>query len=92
VDLVFEVHKTFIPGFDQRLKDAADRHDPFTDCDLAFLAMEVGQVLHMNVEQASADLADGLNDICAGPRCMAHIHAAPNARVHMADGLKHIQR
>ena len=46
----------------------------------------------MHVEEARTDCVDGLDDIGAGADAVAHVDAAAHARVHVLDGLEHVER
>src|SRR5882757_3381021 len=76
VDLVLKVDEACVLIGDERFKDSADRHLAVTHCYLALLDVQVGQVLHMHVEEARSDFMDGLDDVRAGAHGVAYIDAA----------------
>src|SRR5271165_3395055 len=66
VDFVFEIDVALVVDGNQCLEDGVDRHDAIANRDLALLAVEVGEVLHVHVEEARADLLDGGDHVGAG--------------------------
>src|ERR1700691_6151437 len=92
VDLVLKVDEAFVLIGDERFKDSADRHLAVTHCHLALLDVQVGQVLHMHVEEARSDFTDGLDDVRAGAHGVAYIDAAADSRVHVFDELQDVER
>ena len=64
----------------------------FTDGDLAFFLVEIGEIFHVDIEYPGTDFANGLNDIGAGANGMADINAAPDARIQAFYGFQDIQR
>src|SRR3984957_12803167 len=92
VDFVLKVDEAFVLIGDERFKDSADRHLAVTHCYLALLDVEVGQVLHMHVEEARSDFMDGLDDVRAGALGVAYIDAAADSRVHVFDEFEDVER
>src|SRR5258708_1616345 len=92
MNLIFEVDKALVVGRDKRLEDLAYRHDSLTHGDLALLALEAGQILHMHVVQPRPNLVDGLHHIDPGTHRMPDVDAAPDARVVLLHRLQHIER
>src|SRR5450432_3234169 len=92
VDLVLKVDEAFVLIGDERFKDTPDRHLAVTHCYLALLDVQVGQVLHMHVEETRSDFMDGLDDVRAGAHGVAYIDAAADSRVHVFDELQDVER
>src|SRR6202453_3301494 len=91
VDLVLQVDEAFVLNGDERFKDGADRHLAVTHGNLALLDVQVGQVLHMHVEEARSDFMDGLDDVRAGTLGVAYIDAAADSRDHVFDELADVE-
>src|ERR1700722_398534 len=92
MNLVFEIDKALIVGLDKGFKDFPKGHDASADRNLTILIMKIGEVFYMHVEQARADLVNGLNNVGSGTHGVADVNAAAHARVHVLDCLKHIER
>src|SRR5258708_6017096 len=92
VNLVLKVDEALVPIGDERFKDGPDRHLAVTHCYLALLDVQVGQILHMHVEEARSDFMDGLDDVRARAHGVAYIDAAADSRVHVFDELQDVER
>src|ERR1035441_10334522 len=89
MNLIFEIDKPLVLDGDEGLEHLAHRHQAVSHGDLTLLALEIRQILHVNVKQPRSHFADRLNYVCAGARRVADIDAASYARVHLPERLQH---
>ena len=50
MDLVLQIDEALVPHCDKCFKDRAHRHDALSHRYLAFLALEIGKILHVQVK------------------------------------------
>jgi hypothetical protein len=82
---VFEIDKTLVFRGNEGFEDFSHRHEALAYGNLTFLALEIGQVFHVHVEEAGTYFMDSFDNIGAGAHCVAYIDAAADARVHILD-------
>ncbi len=92
MDFVFQVDVAGVLNSDEGLEDFAYGHDAGADGHLAFFAVSLCEVFHVDVEEARANLLDSVNYVCAGAHGVAHVNAAAHAGVHVFDGFEHGER
>src|ERR1700732_4358950 len=92
MNLILQIDEALVFRCDECFKHLPHWHDAVSHRDLALFALEVREVLHVNVKQPRARFADRLNHIGAGTSRMPDIDAAPHARIHTLYRLQYIQR
>src|ERR1700674_187108 len=92
MNLILQIDEALVLHRDKGFKHLPHWHDAVSHRDLALLALEVREVLHVHVKQPRARFADRLNHISTGTSRMPDIDAAPDARVHTLYRLQYIQR
>src|SRR6266446_9030453 len=92
MNLILQINEALVSHRDKRFKHLPHRHHAVSHRNLALFALEVRQVLHVNVKQPRACFADRLNHIRAGTSRMPDIDAAPDPRIHTLYRLQYIQR
>lgn len=84
-DFVLKVDEAFVVNCDEGFENPADWHDAFAYGDLILLAVEVGEIFHVAIEKTWSRLADGLDDIGAGPYGVAYVDATTHGRIQVFD-------
>src|SRR5580700_3670835 len=92
MNLILQIDETLVLYRVKSFKNLLQRHDAFSYCHLALLALEVREVLHVYVKQPRAHLMDGLNHVRARANGMPDIYAAPDARIQTLYRFQYIQR
>ena len=91
VDFVFQVYVALVIRRDQGFEDFADWHYALAYCYLAFFAREIGEVFHVEIEEALAGLVDGFWYVGAGAGGVAYVYAAAYARVEISYGFQDVK-
>src|SRR5438552_2977868 len=92
MNLILKIDEALVPSRDEGFKHLPHWHYALSDRDLALLALEVREVLHVHVKEPWACFVDRLNDIRAGADRMPDIDAAADARIHTFHRRQYIER
>ena len=82
MDLVFEICEALILCGYEGFEYFSYWHFAFTYCYLAFFALNIFEIFHVDIEEARANFFDGLHYVGAGAGGVANIDAAADARIH----------
>src|SRR5580704_16334821 len=91
-NLILQIDEAGILYCDEGFKHLSHWHNAIPHGDLALLALEVREVLHVYIEQSRAGVVDSLHHVRAGANRMPDIDAASYARIHTLHHSQYIQR